>query len=210
VLVYDRWGSGDSAPLELPHSRHYLLDEALKSLPDMMQATGTQRPVLIGHSDGAAIALTFAGAFPDQVAGVVAIAPHLFREQRTVEGIAAQIRDFEHGDLKARLARYHGSKTAQLFGRLVDAWTGDEPRDWGIRGYVERIRCPVLAIQGIEDEFFTRVQIDALRALVPASIETCFLPRCGHAPHQQADKAVVASVAQFIDRVTAGPAVEVA
>jgi len=87
VLVFDRWGSGDSEPLELPHSRHYLLAEALESLPDVLRATGTRRPILVGHSDGAAIALTFAGAFPDEVAGVVAIAPHLFREQRTIKGI---------------------------------------------------------------------------------------------------------------------------
>ena len=202
VLVYDRWGSGDSAPLAPPHSRHYLLDEALKSLPDVMQTTGTARPLLIGHSDGAAIALAFAGAFPDQVAGVVAISPHLFREQRTVEGIAAQIRDFEHGDLKARLARYHGSKTDQLFGRLVDAWTGGEAQDWGLKGYVERIRCPVLAIQGASDEFFTRAQLDALCQLIPGRLETFLLSGCGHAPHQQATSAVVEAITRFIGRVS--------
>ncbi len=210
VLVYDRWGSGDSAPLEPPHSPHYLVEEALESLPEVLRATQIRRPILVGHSDGAAIALTFAGAFPDLVGGVVAIAPHLFREQRTIAGIADQIRDFEHGDLKARLARYHGSKTDQLFRRLVDAWTGEEPRDWGIERYIRRVRCPVLAIQGTEDEFFTRVQIDALQALLPVPIETCFLPGCGHAPHQQATKSVVAAAAQFIDRVTTDANIEVA
>jgi lipoate-protein ligase A len=203
VLVYDRYGSGDSAPLEPPHSHHYLLEEALQSLPEVLQQTGTRRPILVGHSDGAAIALTFAGAFPHLVGGVVAIAPHLFREPRTLEGIAAQIADFEHGDLKARLARYHGAKTDQLFGRLVDAWTGKEPRDWGIERYIKQVRCPVLAIQGSDDEFFTQIQIDALRALVGGPIETCLLKDCGHAPHHQAGKAVVAAAAQFVDRVSA-------
>ncbi|HTO65801.1 MAG TPA: alpha/beta fold hydrolase [Bradyrhizobium sp.] len=203
VLVFDRWGSGDSEPLELPHSRHYLLAEALDALPDVLRTTGMRRPILVGHSDGAAIALTFAGAFPDEVTGVVAIAPHLFREPRTVEGIAAQIRDFEHGDLRARLARYHGSKTDHLFGRLVNAWTGEEPRDWGIQPYVRRVRAPVLAIQGTEDEFFTPAQLDTLHTLVPTRIETCVLEGCGHAPHQQATSAVIAAVAEFIDRVTA-------
>jgi len=201
VLVYDRWGSGDSAPLEPPHSPHYLLDEALTSLPEVLRVTQIRHPILVGHSDGAAIALTFAGAFPDLVKGVVAIAPHLFREQRTVAGIADQIRDFEHGDLRARLARYHGSRTEQLFRRLVEAWSGEEPRDWGIAPYIGQVRCPVLAIQGTEDEFFTQAQVDALRALVPAPIETCLLPGCGHAPHQQAAKAVVAAAARFVDRL---------
>jgi lipoate-protein ligase A len=210
VLVYDRWGSGDSAPLAPSHSGHYLLEEALSSLPDVIRATGTRRPVLIGHSDGAAIALMFAGAYPDQVAGVVAIAPHLFREQRTVEGIAAQIRDFEHGDLKARLVRYHGGKTDQLFGRLVDAWTGDEARDWDIKDYVEQICCPVLAIQGTADEFFTRAQLDALCELAPQRVETLLLNGCSHAPHQQATSAVIEAITRFIGHVSRTNNVEAA
>ncbi len=201
VLVYDRWGSGDSAPLESPYSRNYLLDEALGSLPEVLRATQTRRPILVGHSDGAAIALTFAGAFPDLVRGVIAIAPHFFREEKTVAAIREQIRDFECGDLKARLARYHGSKTEPLFRRLVDAWTA-ESGDWGIDPYIRQIRCPVLIIQGTEDEFFTRAQVDALRALVPAAVEVCYLPGCGHAPHQQATKAVVTAAERFIDAVS--------
>jgi lipoate---protein ligase len=201
VLVYDRWGSGDSAPLELPHAPQYLLDEALKSLPEVLAATQTDRPILFGHSDGATIALAFAGAFPHLVSGVVAIAPHLFREERTVAAIADQIRQFACGDLKARLARYHGRRTELLFGRLVDAWTGDQAPYGDIESYVRAIQCPVLAIQGTEDEFFTRAQIDALCALVAASVEACYLPGCGHAPHQQAADIVIGTAARFIARV---------
>jgi lipoate---protein ligase len=199
VLTYDRWGSGDSAPLELPFSQNYLLDEALVSVPDVLQATKARRPILVGHSDGAAIALAFAGAFPDRVSGVVAIAPHLFREERTVRAIADQIRDFEQGDLKARLARYHGGNTEQLFHRLVAAWSADKPGDWGLEPYVRQVRCPVLAIQGTEDEFFSQRQVDSLRALVAGPFETCYLPGCGHAPHQQAATAVVTAIARFVD-----------
>jgi lipoate---protein ligase len=202
VLVYDRWGSGDSAPLELPHAPHYLLDEALQALPEVLRATQTHRPVLVGHSDGAVIALAFAGGFPHRVSGVVAIAPHLFPEERTIAAIADQIRDFERGDLKARLARYHGHKTERLFGRLVDAWTGDRPPYGGIECYIREIQCPVLLIQGTEDEFFTGAQVDTLRALVPAPVEVCRLPGCGHAPHQQAAAAVVTAVARFVARLT--------
>ena len=201
VLVYDRWGSGDSAPLELPHAPQYLLDEALKSLPQVLAATQIKRPILMGHSDGAAIALAFAGAFPHLVCGVVAIAPHLFREERTVAAIADQIRDFEHGDLKARLERYHGRRTELLFGRLVDAWTRDAAPHGDIDSYVRGVKCPVLSIQGTEDEFFTRAQVDALCALVAAPVEICYLPGCGHAPHQQAAGVVVGAAARFIARV---------
>jgi lipoate---protein ligase len=204
VLVYDRWGSGDSAPLELPHAPQYLRDEALQALPQVLTATQTNRPVLIGHSDGATIALAFAGAFPDSVCGIVAIAPHLFREERTFAAIADQIREFEHGDLKARLARYHGRRTELLFGRLVDAWTGDEAPHGDIESLVRGVQCPVLVIQGTEDEFFTRAQVDALCALVAAPVETCYLPGYGHAPHLQAAGVVIDAAARFIAQVALG------
>ena len=115
--------------------------------------------------------------------------------------IVDQIRDFEDGDLKARLARYHGRRTELLFGRLVDAWTGDAAPHGDIDAYVRRVRCPVLAIQGTEDEFFTCAQVDALCALVAAPVEICYLPGCGHAPHQQAAGVVVGAAARFIARV---------
>jgi lipoate---protein ligase len=206
ALVYDRWGSGDSEPLQRPFSSRYLLEEALLSLPDVLRETRLRRPVLIGHSDGAAIALAFAGAFPDQVRGVVAIAPHSFREARTAAAIADQIADFERGDLRARLARYHGWKTDDLFRRLVEAWTACGPASWGLDPYLERIRCPVLAIQGTEDEFFSRAQIEMLSALCPVPIESLYLPDCGHAPHHQAAKPLIAAVTRFIERLRAADA----
>jgi lipoate-protein ligase A len=200
ALVYDRWGSGDSAPLAPPVSHRYLLDEALSALPDVLRATGIENPILVGHSDGAVIALAYAGAHPEAVRGVVAIAPHLFREDRTLDMIAEQIADFEHGDLKARLMRYHGAKTESLFHRLVEVWTADGPADWGLEPYLGHIRCPVLAIQGTEDEFFTRAQIDRLGAICPGPVETLFLPGCGHAPHHQATKTIVAAADDFVRR----------
>lgn len=198
AFVYDRWGSGDSEPLEPPFSSRYLLDEALLALPEVLRAMRLERPILVGHSDGAAIALAFAGAVPDAVRGVVAIAPHSFPEPRTAAAIAEQIADFERGDLKARLARYHGAKTEALFRRLVEVWSGPGVASWGLEPYLARIRCPVLAIQGEEDEFFGRAQIERLAALIPGPIETLFLRDCGHAPHHQAARPLVAAVAGFV------------
>lgn len=204
AFVYDRWGSGDSEPLEPPFSPRYLLDEALLTLPEVLRAARLERPILIGHSDGAAIALAFAGAFPDAVRGVVAIAPHSFREARTATAIAEQIADFERGDLRARLARYHGAKTDALFRRLVEAWSAPGAASWGLDRYLARIRCPVLAIQGEADEFFSRAQIDRLARLVQAPLETLFLRDCGHAPHHQAAKPLIAAIARFVAALGAG------
>ncbi len=202
ALVYDRWGAGDSDALTRPFERDYLRREALEYLPAVLDAAGIGAAVLIGHSDGAAIALAFAGAFPQRVRAVVALAPHLYREDKTLEAIEAQVADFEHGDLKARLARYHGSKTDLLFARLVEAWTGPGRRSWGLDDHVRRISCPVLALQGDNDEFFSPAQIEHLARLAPGRVESAILRACGHVPHLQQPQVVDAAVLAFIARAT--------
>ena len=202
ALVFDRWGSGDSDALTRPFERDYLRREAPDYLPGVLDAARIGDALLIGHSDRAAIALTFAGAFPQHVRAVVALAPHLFREDKTLPAIAAQIADFEHGDLKARLARYHGSKTELLFARLVEAWTDPGRRSWGLDDHVRRISCPVLALQGDDDEFFSPAQIEHLARLAPGRAESAALRDCGHVPHLQKPRAVDAAILAFIARVT--------
>jgi pimeloyl-ACP methyl ester carboxylesterase len=199
ALVYDRLGAGDSDPLEPPFERSYILDEAREVLPRVLDAAHISNAILVGHSDGATIALTYAGAYPDRVSAVIAEAPHLFREDRTLAEIDRQIHDFDHGDLKARLARFHGSKTERLFQRLVDAWTGGGARDWDVDDHVARVRCPVLLLQGEEDEFFSADQIDAIEGLLDTPAERVFIPHCGHAPHHQARRAVLEAMTRFVN-----------
>ena len=198
ALVYDRWGAGDSEALERPHRADYLRAEALEALPEFLARCGVGDCVLVGQSDGASIALAYAGAFADAVRGVVALSPHLHREERTLEAIRAQIRDFESGDLRARLQRHHGAKTDLLFERLVEVWTAPAAADgWGIDAEVARLRCPVLAIRGEDDEFFTSAQLDAIGMLVP-QMQRLRLAGCGHYPHLQARREVFAAIRDFV------------
>lgn len=199
ALLYDRWGGGESEPLVPPYSAGYLLDEALCSLPEVLAKTGVGDAILIGQSDGASIALAYAGAFPQRVRGVIALSPHLFREPKTLAAIGAQVADFERGDLKARLRRHHGARTETLFARLVEVWTAAGPgTGWGLEEHVARVRCPVLAIQGEDDEFFSVAQLQALAQLLPASMETLRIPGCGHYPLHQARVDVLAASIRFI------------
>jgi lipoate-protein ligase A len=199
ALIYDRWGSGDSEPLVRPYRQDYLLREALHVLPHVLAQAKAHDAILIGQSDGASIALAFAGAHPESVRGVVAISPHLFREEKTADAIRAQISDFNHGDLKARLQRHHGRKAETLFARLVEVWTSEEAAvGWGLEPYVARIRCPVLAIQGDNDEFFSEEQLKALRTCMPGRIDTLKIAECGHYPTIQARGATLAAVGEFV------------
>jgi lipoate---protein ligase len=201
ALLYDRWGSGESEPLSRPYSKDYLLDEALRALPEVMQHIGAA--VLIGQSDGASIALAYAGSFPERVRGIIALSPHLFVEAKTLAAIRGQIADYERGDLKARLARHHGARTEALFERLVEVWTAKRAgAGWGLEPYVGRVRCPVLAIQGEDDEFFSAAQLEALSRLV-SNLHVLRISGAAHYPMHQARSEVLAAAIAFIRRATA-------
>lgn len=202
ALAYDRWGSGESEPLAPPYSRDYLLEEALVALPEVLAQAGVREAILIGQSDGASIALAYAGAHPERVRGVIALSPHLFREARTLAAIARQIEDFERGDLRARLARHHGNRTDALFARLVEVWTSQGPgAGWGLEPYVARVRSPVLAVQGEDDEFFSVAQLEALARLLPGRLRTLCVPGCAHYPLHQARETVLAAAIAFIREI---------
>ena len=204
ALLYDRWGSGESEPLTPPYARGYLLEEALQSIPEVLEQAGIREAILIGQSDGASIALAHAGTFPARVRGVVALSPHLFREARTLAAIRAQIDDFRQGDLRARLRRHHGERTDALFARLVEVWNGGEAgAGWGLEEHVRRVRCPVLAIQGADDEFFSVAQLDALERLLGARLHRLVVPGCGHYPLHQARNETLAAAIGFIRGVSA-------
>jgi pimeloyl-ACP methyl ester carboxylesterase len=196
ALLYDRWGSGESEPLSRPYSPDYLLDEALHSLPAVV--ADLERPIFVGQSDGASIALAYAGNFAERVRGVIALSPHLFVEAKTLAAIREQIDDYERGDLKARLARHHGARTEALFARLVEVWTAKPAgAGWGLEEHVRRVRCPVLAIQGEDDEFFSAAQLEALRRLVP-QLQVLRIPGARHYPMHQARNEVLAAAIRFV------------
>ena len=202
ALLYDRWGSGESDPLAPPYAHDYLLREALDSLPEVLAQAGIHQAILVGQSDGASIALAYAGAHPDRVRAVIAMSPHLFVEQRTLDAIENQIADFAHGDLKARLRRHHGANTDALFGRLVEVWAAQAPGTrWGLEPHVAQVRCPVLAIQGEDDEYFSGSQLEALASLLPGRLETLRIPGCGHYPLHQARNEVLAACIRLIRSV---------
>jgi len=198
ALLYDRWGSGESEALAPPYSKDYLIEEALDALPEVLSQTHVREAVLIGQSDGASIALACAGRFPERVRGVIALSPHLYREEKTLAAIRDQIADFERGDLKARLRRHHGPRTEALFERLAEVWTAEPAgAGWGLEEHVARVRCPVLAIQGEDDEFFSAAQLEALARLLP-HVQILRIPGAGHYPMHQARNEVLAAAIGFI------------
>lgn len=206
-LVFSRPGYGRSTPRAA--GERWLSDfmhrQAHEVLPALLAALGVAaRPWLLGHSDGGSIALLYAARFPERVAGVIALAPHLFVEDVSVASIAAARDAYHTTDLRARLARYHDDPDSAFYG-WNDIWLDPAFRGWSIEDEVAAIRCPVLAVQGVDDEYGTMAQIDAVVRRVPHA-QRLALARCGHSPHRDQPAALTAAVVGFMAAITQGAA----
>jgi len=79
VLAYSRQGYGASAKAELPRTTKYMHHEGEVILPEILDYFNITNSVLIGHSDGASIALIYAGSRQEQsVKALILMAPHVF------------------------------------------------------------------------------------------------------------------------------------
>lgn len=202
ALVYSRVGYGGSDPCNLPRPLTYMHEEGERELPALLNALGIRRHILIGHSDGASIALIYAGADKrNGLLGVAVLAPHSFCEEVSVVSIAAADRAYAETDLRARLAKYHGSNVDGAFRGWCDAWLHPDFMQWNIEAYVDRITVPVLVIQGEDDEYGTTAQVDAIAHRAKGGVEVLLLPNCGHSPQRDQASAAREALARFAARL---------
>jgi len=201
LIVWSRAGYGGSEPYGEPRTLRYMHREGEEMLPALLAALGIERPLLIGHSDGGSIALIFAGAFPEVPLGIAVMAPHEFVEDVTLAGIRAARATWETTDFPKKLARYHHAQTERVFSDWNDTWLSPPFRDWNIEDCLPKIRCPVLAIQGADDEYATMRQIDVIAEQVPGT-QLLKLPQCGHSPHRDQEAAVLDALVAFVSRAS--------
>lgn len=201
VLAYSRYGNGFSDVLQEPRAVSYMHDEALEALPDVLDAFDVEDAVLVGQSDGASIALIYAGEIGARVRGVVAEAPHVFVEDVSVHSIAQAKRSFETTGLAQRLGRYHTDVRRTFYG-WNDIWLHPEFRSWNIEDAVRKIHVPLLLVQGADDEYGTMAQLDAIASdASSARVDTLHLARCGHAPHRDRPELTLPAIAAFVKSV---------
>lgn len=199
ALVYSRRGYGRSDPLDSPRTPRFLYDEATITLPLLLEELGVEHPILIGHSDGASIALIYAGASPG-AQGVVAMAPHVFVEPETQSAARALEESFLSGDMAEKMSRYHRDPAATFYG-WFDIWRSPEFRDWNIEDVLGKITCPVLVIQGADDEYGTVAQVEAVESGIPGPVQRLWLEGCGHSPYRDRPDEVRSVIVGFVTRV---------
>ena len=206
ALLYSRAGYGHSDPCPLPRPVSFMHEEALTVLPQVLGAAGIRDHILIGHSDGGSIALIHAGSPPRPgLLGLVTLAAHVFREEISYRSIAAAGDKYRHGDLKARLAAYHGENTDCAFWGWHDVWLCPEFAAWNIEEFPPMITVPLLLIQGEDDPYGTAAQVTAIARRTGGPVEVVMLAACGHAPHLEQKTAVVRRIAEFIGALDKRP-----
>ena len=200
--VCSRRGYGASDPIpdvrgQGRHTPDYMHREAADTLPRLLGALSVERPVLIGHSDGATIALLHASQHP--VAACVAMAPHVMVEDVALTSIAGARQAYLQGPLRERLTRYHAD-VDNAFWQWNDVWLSDAFASFDMRADCARITCPLLLVQGEEDEYGTLAQLEAIEHQAPHARRMVLTP-CGHSPHRDQPEAVTESIRTFLDDV---------
>jgi pimeloyl-ACP methyl ester carboxylesterase len=200
-LVYSRPGYGRSTAraAEQAWGLDFLHRQAHEVLPALLDALGVQQPVwLFGHSDGGSIALLHAARFAERVAGAVVLAPHIVVEDLSVASFAQARAAYRETDMRQRLAKYHDDPDS-AFWRWNDIWLHPPFKQWSIEREIESIACPLLAVQGIDDEYGTLEQIRGIARRVPHT-ELLELADCRHSAHKDQAERVIAATTAFIQR----------
>jgi len=203
ALVFSRLGYGASDPCPLPRPVGFMHHEGLAVLPEVILQTGIREHILIGHSDGGSIALIYAGSDTRRgLLGVATLAAHVFCEDLTRKSIRSARERYRNGDLRKRLLPYHGDNIDCAFTGWCDAWLDPDFRSWNIEAFLTGIRVPVLAIQGEDDPYGSRSQIDKIASGVGGQGDIQMFAHCGHAPHWERPEVVLHRVSAFIRQVT--------
>ncbi|MEN3372185.1 alpha/beta hydrolase [Dechloromonas sp. ZS-1] len=199
AIVYSRYGYGRSTPRDgTPRTPRYMHDEALLALPEFLDHLAIDQYILFGHSDGGSIALLNAGQGRTRPRGIVVLAPHVMVEDITLAGIRAALQVWQTTDLKAKLAKHHRDVDS-VFHAWTDIWLHPDFRNWNIEDCLPGITCPVLAIQGEDDEYATMDQIDRIAAGA-RDVDLVKLADCRHSPHKDQPAAVIEATRAFVAR----------
>lgn len=197
-LLYSRPGYGKSTPRKQDEKWgvDFMHQQANIVLPALLKQLHINQPWLFGHSDGGSIALLYAAHFPDQLAGAIVVAPHIMVEDISITSIQAARIAFEEQGLRDRLARHHNDPDSAFYGWNT-IWLAPAFRTWNITAELSSIQCPLLAIQGMEDEYGSMQQIHGIRDHLPHTT-LLELSACGHSPHKDQPEALNRAVAAFI------------
>jgi pimeloyl-ACP methyl ester carboxylesterase len=201
-LVYSRPGYGKSTPRATDDTwqADFMHRQAFEVLPALLKALGIdtekQKPWLFGHSDGGSIALLFAARYPSNTSGIIVLAPHILVEDVSINSIEKAKFAYQTTDLRSKLARFHDDVDSAFWG-WNDIWLSPDFQHWNLTQAIKTITCPLLAVQGLDDEYGTLEQIHGIKRVLPHA-QLLELPNCGHSPHRDQPEDLIEACISFI------------
>jgi len=204
TIVYDRQGYGSSDPFPAGTRDNQYLEEQADFLIRVLDALSIDSCLLFGHSDGGSIALIAGAKYPERIRGIITEGAHVFVEDITLAGIREALQLYQTTGLKAKLERHHGTKTEALFNVWTQTWLTPAFRHWNIEHFLPAINCPVLVIQGENDEYGSVQQVESIYTQVKGHSEKQLIAGAGHTPHKEAKEETIRLVSDFIRKLLNG------
>jgi pimeloyl-ACP methyl ester carboxylesterase len=199
VIAYDRLGFGRSSAREALPSTRFIEEEAEICLPAVLEALGAGRFIAFGHSVGGGMAVLAAGRWPQACEAVITESAQAFVEDRTRQGIKTAKASFEDPRVFARLARYHGEKARRVLRAWTDVWLSEEFSSWSLEADLPKVRCPLLAVHGANDEYGSVKFPDMICSLAGGPAKKLIIEDCGHVPHREKPGIVLDAVSNFLE-----------
>ena len=200
VILLERLGHGQSGILNGESDVRHFNKEAEVALPCFLDQLGLTKVRLLGHSDGATIALLFAAAYPHRVEKTITLAAHSYRDSSCYNGIIQAMNAFENKGLHEKMQAYHGEAAHGLFYRWAHTWTHPDFDDWNVFESLPNVICPILAIQGENDVYGEKEQLSAIAFRAGGPVETWLVPGCGHNPHLECPLPILDRLRLFLGK----------
>ena len=197
VIVYDRWGHGKSEPLAEFREGDTRIEEADEPLDDLFEHYGLEKVILVGHSYGGVISLIAASHHPERIIGIVSIVPQMLIHNQCVAGLEVAKTNFEEGDLRAKLIKFHGDGLDVLFYDWVNRVYNKAYQQQDCSEYLAQITCPVLQIYGEDDEFGYLPNLELSKEHIKSDLSIKKFANAGHYVHLEAKNEVINDIKAF-------------
>lgn len=200
LLVYDRFGYGKSSSFLTEKRENNYMELEADFLNKLIEKFEIEECILFGHSDGGTISLIAGAKYPEKIKAIITEGAHIFVEEVTLEGIRQAKKSYHTTDLKTKLEKYHGEKTQALFDAWTETWLNPKFYNWNIEHLLPAIKCPIFAIQGVDDEFGS---IDQIEGIEKGCQQTIFfiIPNAKHSPHKEAWELTELLVIDFLRKI---------
>lgn len=201
VLIYERIGYGNSDPMDTHHRENNYLEDEAAIFNDLIKMWNLDKVILFGHSDGGSISLLEAAKYPKDIRAIITVGAHVFVEDITIGGIDEAVEMYKTGDLKAKLAKYHGDNVENVFWSWADTWRSEKFRSWNMERFLPMIKCPSLIIQGEKDEYGSIKQVESIVNNTTGKSEAFIVSNAGHTPYKEVPQVVLKKSAEFIKKI---------